>query len=81
MPRVVFVCLHGAAKSVVAAAHLRRLAGLELSGIVGRHLDPDAGAAGDDRLAELEVGAGELDDVEVLRVLEPADQGPARRFE
>ena len=25
-PRVVFVCLHGAAKSVVAAAHFRRLA-------------------------------------------------------
>jgi arsenate reductase (thioredoxin) len=26
VPRVPFVCLHGAAKSVVAAEHLRRLA-------------------------------------------------------
>jgi protein-tyrosine-phosphatase len=37
--RVVFVCLHGAAKSVVGAAHFRRLAAL-------RELDVDAVAAG-----------------------------------
>jgi hypothetical protein len=37
--RVLFVCLHGAAKSVVAAAHFRRLAG-------ARRLGVDAVAAG-----------------------------------
>lgn len=37
--RVLFVCLHGAAKSVVAAAHLRRLA-------TARGLDIDAVSAG-----------------------------------
>jgi protein-tyrosine-phosphatase len=37
--RVLFVCLHGAAKSVVAAAHFRRLA-------AGRGLDLDAVSAG-----------------------------------
>jgi hypothetical protein len=42
-PRVVFVCLHGAAKSVVAAAHFRRLAtarGLRL-GAVAAGTEPD----------------------------------------
>jgi hypothetical protein len=38
-PRVLFVCLHGAAKSVVAAAHLRRLA-------AARGLAVDAVSAG-----------------------------------
>src|SRR5215207_1472346 len=38
-PRVLFVCLHGAAKSVVGAAHFRRLA-------AARGLDIDAVAAG-----------------------------------
>jgi protein-tyrosine-phosphatase len=38
-PRVLFVCLHGAAKSVVGAAHFRRLA-------AARGLDADAVAAG-----------------------------------
>ena len=43
-PRVVFVCLHGAAKSVVAAAHFRRLAaarGLSI-GAVATGTEPDA---------------------------------------
>jgi len=43
-PRVVFVCLHGAAKSVVAAAHFRRLAadrGLSV-GAVATGTEPDA---------------------------------------
>ena len=43
-PRVVFVCLHGAAKSVVAAAHFRRLAaarGLRI-GAVAAGTEPDA---------------------------------------
>lgn len=43
-PRVVFVCLHGAAKSVVAAAHFRRLAaarGLRI-GAVAAGAEPDA---------------------------------------
>lgn len=42
--RVVFVCLHGAAKSVVAAAHFRRLAGargLQI-GAVAAGTEPDA---------------------------------------
>jgi protein-tyrosine-phosphatase len=45
-PRVVFVCLHGAAKSVVAAAHFRRLA-------ANRGLTIDAVAAGTDPDPEL----------------------------
>lgn len=51
--RVVFVCLHGAAKSVIAAAHFRRLAaerGLAADAIaVGAEPDPEvtpAAAAG-----------------------------------
>jgi hypothetical protein len=44
-PRVLFVCLHGAAKSVVAAAHLRRLAaarGLDLEAVsAGTEPDPE----------------------------------------
>lgn len=44
-PRVVFVCLHGAAKSVVAAAHFRRLAadrGLSVGAVaVGTEPDPE----------------------------------------
>jgi protein-tyrosine-phosphatase len=46
-PRVVFVCLHGAAKSVVAAAHFRRLAaarGLRI-GAVAAGTEPDADLA------------------------------------
>jgi hypothetical protein len=45
-PRVLFVCLHGAAKSVVAAAHLRRLA-------AARGLDLEAVSAGTEPDAEL----------------------------
>src|SRR5205814_1901288 len=44
--RVLFVCLHGAAKSVIAAAHFRRLAG-------ARGLTIDAVAAGTAPQAEL----------------------------
>jgi protein-tyrosine-phosphatase len=43
-PRVLFVCLHGAAKSVIAAAHFRRLAaarGLSI-GAVAAGTEPDA---------------------------------------
>jgi protein-tyrosine-phosphatase len=43
-PRVLFVCLHGAAKSVVGAAHFRRLAaarGLAI-GAVAAGIEPDA---------------------------------------
>jgi protein-tyrosine-phosphatase len=49
-PRVVFVCLHGAAKSVVAAAHFRRLA-------AARGLAVDAVAAGTEPDPELAAGA------------------------
>jgi protein-tyrosine-phosphatase len=45
-PRVLFVCAHGAAKSVVGAAHFRRLA-------AARGLAVDAGAAGTEPDAEL----------------------------
>jgi protein-tyrosine-phosphatase len=45
-PRVLFVCLHGAAKSVVGAAHFRRLA-------AGRGVAVDAVAAGTEPDAEL----------------------------
>jgi len=45
-PRVLFVCLHGAAKSVVGAAHFRRLA-------AARGLQIDAAAAGTEPDAEL----------------------------
>jgi protein-tyrosine-phosphatase len=45
-PRVLFVCLHGAAKSVVAAAHFRRLA-------AARGLSMDAVAAGTEPDSEL----------------------------
>jgi len=48
--RVLFVCLHGAAKSVVAAAHFRRLA-------AARGLSIDAVAAGTEPVAELAPGA------------------------
>ena len=48
--RVVFVCLHGAAKSVVAAAHFRRLA-------AARGLSIDAVAAGTEPDPELAPGA------------------------
>ena len=43
-PTVLFVCLHGAAKSVIAAAHLRRLAaerGLAVD-VVSAGVEPDA---------------------------------------
>jgi protein-tyrosine-phosphatase len=56
-PRVLFVCLHGAAKSVVGAAHFRRLVaarGLDVDAVAARtepdpHLAPGAvkGLAGD----------------------------------
>jgi protein-tyrosine-phosphatase len=49
-PRVLFVCLHGAAKSVVGAAHFRRLA-------AARGLAIDAVAAGTEPDAELAPGA------------------------
>jgi protein-tyrosine-phosphatase len=49
-PRVLFVCLHGAAKSVVGAAHFRRLA-------ASRGLAVDAAAAGTEPDAELTPGA------------------------
>jgi len=48
--RVLFVCLHGAAKSVVAAAHFRRLA-------AARGLTVSAGAAGTEPDPELAAGA------------------------
>lgn len=50
--RVVFVCLHGAAKSVIAAAHFRRLA-------AARGLGIDAVAAGTEPDARLAAGAVE----------------------
>jgi protein-tyrosine-phosphatase len=49
-PRVLFVCLHGAAKSVVGAAHFRRLA-------AARGLAVDAVAAGTEPDPELAPGA------------------------
>jgi protein-tyrosine-phosphatase len=49
-PRVLFVCLHGAAKSVVAAAHFRRLAAV-------KGLAVDAVAAGTEPDPELAPGA------------------------
>jgi protein-tyrosine-phosphatase len=49
-PRVLFVCLHGAAKSVVGAAHFRRLA-------AARGLAMDAAAAGTEPDAEVAPGA------------------------
>lgn len=49
-PRVLFVCLHGAAKSVIGAAHFRRLA-------AARGLTIDAVAAGTEPDAELAPGA------------------------
>ena len=49
-PRVLFVCLHGAAKSVIGAAHFRRLA-------AARGLAMDAVAAGTEPDAELAPGA------------------------
>src|SRR3989442_5627118 len=48
--RVVFVCLHGAAKSVVAAAHFRRLA-------ASRGLSIVAAAAGTEPDPQLAAGA------------------------
>ena len=50
LPRVLFVCLHGAAKSVIGAAHFRRLA-------AARGLATDAVAAGAEPDAELAPGA------------------------
>jgi protein-tyrosine-phosphatase len=49
-PRVLFVCLHGAAKSVIGAAHFRRLA-------AARGLVVDAVAAGTEPDPELAPGA------------------------
>jgi protein-tyrosine-phosphatase len=49
-PRVLFVCLHGAAKSVIAAAHFRRLA-------TARGLSIDAVAAGTEPDPALAPGA------------------------
>jgi protein-tyrosine-phosphatase len=49
-PRVLFVCLHGAAKSVIGAAHFRRLA-------AARGLAVDAVAAGTEPDRELAPGA------------------------
>src|SRR5215470_5942794 len=49
-PRVVFVCLHGAAKSVVGAAHFRRVA-------AARGLAVDAVAAGTEPDPDLAPGA------------------------
>jgi protein-tyrosine-phosphatase len=49
-PRVLFVCLHGAAKSVIAAAHFRRLA-------AARGLSIDAVAAGTEPDPQLAPGA------------------------
>jgi protein-tyrosine-phosphatase len=49
-PRVLFVCLHGAAKSVIGAAHFRRLA-------AARGLAIDAAAAGTEPDPELAPGA------------------------
>lgn len=53
--RVLFVCLHGAAKSVVAAAHFRRLAGARGLGVdavaAGAEPDPELTPAAVDGLA------------------------------
>ncbi len=49
-PRVLFVCLHGAAKSVIGAAHFRRIA-------AARGLAMDAAAAGTEPDTELAPGA------------------------
>jgi len=49
-PRVLFVCLHGAAKSVIGAAHFRRLA-------AARGLAIDAAAAGTEPDPSLAPGA------------------------
>jgi protein-tyrosine-phosphatase len=49
-PRVLFVCLHGAAKSVIGAAHFRRLA-------AARGLSIGAAAAGTEPDAQLAPGA------------------------
>ncbi|MGH7358289.1 MAG: chromate resistance protein ChrB domain-containing protein [Candidatus Rokuibacteriota bacterium] len=49
-PRVLFVCLHGAAKSVIGAAHFRRLA-------AARGLAIDAAAAGTEPDPELAPGS------------------------
>src|SRR5215510_12699267 len=49
-PRVLFVCRHGAAKSVIGAAHFRRLA-------AGRGLAIDAVAAGTEPDQQLAPGA------------------------
>src|SRR6266850_1381966 len=49
-PRVLFVCLHGAAKSVIGAAHFRRLA-------AARGLSIDAAAAGTEPEPALAPGA------------------------
>src|SRR5438034_5189023 len=55
-PRVLFVCLHGAAKSVVGAAHFRRLAaarGLAIDAVaVGTEPDPELAPAVVKGLAE-----------------------------
>jgi protein-tyrosine-phosphatase len=50
VPRVLFVCLHGAAKSVIGAAHFRRLA-------AARNLVMDAVAAGTEPDPQLAPGA------------------------
>jgi protein-tyrosine-phosphatase len=55
-PRVLFVCLHGAAKSVVAAAHFRALAGAQGVGLTavaaGTEPDPELSPATVKGLAE-----------------------------
>src|SRR4030095_5910958 len=61
-PRVLFVCLHGAAKSVVAAAHFRRLAsarGLSISAVAaGTEPDPELARAAVKGLAAEGLTAG-----------------------
>jgi len=61
---VVFVCLHGAAKSVIAAAYLRRLAG-EMG------LDAGATSAGIDPEPEVPPTVAEV-------LLRPVRSGPVR---
>lgn len=77
--RIVFVCLHGAAKSVIAAAHFRRLA-------VGRGLVADAiavGAEPDPEVAPAAAAGLLADGIDVRghrpRRVTPEDVGGAAR--
>ena len=72
-PRVLFVCLHGAAKSVIAAAHFRRLA-------AARGLGVDAVAAGTEPEPEHASGAVKGLAADGLRPA-PARPRPVTRYD